>query len=73
MSLDAEPPEYVTVATSPPEVVKEVVEPKKPSRQAEEQAAALRARSRPMAQRSLLSPEREGAQAGLSTKLGGMG
>lgn len=55
----------------PPEVVKEVVEPKKPDRRAEEQAAALRARSRTGSQRSLLSPQREGAQAGLATKLGG--
>lgn len=40
-------------------------------RKAEEQAAALRSRRRRGAGRSLLSPARENAQTGLSSKLGG--
>lgn len=46
-------------------------EPKKVDRRSEEQAAALRARRRRGAGRSLLSPTRENAQTGLSSKLGG--
>lgn len=41
------------------------------SRQAEQEAAALRARKRRGGMRSLLSPAREEAQTGLSNKLGG--
>jgi hypothetical protein len=45
-------------------------EPTRVDRRAEEQAASLRSRRRGGA-RSLLSPAREEAQTGLSTKLGG--
>lgn len=41
------------------------------ARQAEQDAAALRARKRRGGMRSLLSPAREEAQTGLSNKLGG--
>jgi len=51
-----------------------VVEPepvKKVDKRAEEEAAALRARSRRGGMRSLLSSSREEAQTGLSNKLSG--
>jgi hypothetical protein len=46
-------------------------EPQKVDKRAQEEAAALQARRRQGGARSLLSPAREQAQAGLSTKLGG--
>lgn len=48
-----------------------VVEPEKPTKRAQDDSAALRARKRGAGLRSLLSPTREDAAAGLSNKLGG--
>ena len=46
-------------------------EVQKPDMERREQAAAMTARRRGSGARSLLSAQREDAQAGLSTKLGG--
>ena len=46
-------------------------EPQKVDKRAEQEAAALQSRRRAGGARSLLSPAREQAQTGLSTKLGG--
>lgn len=46
-------------------------QPERVDRRSEQEAAALRARRRQGGARSLLSPARENAQTGLSSKLGG--
>lgn len=57
-----------TPAAAPKEVVEEIV---KPTKREQDDAAALRARKRGAGLRSLLSPTREDAAAGLGNKLGG--
>ena len=54
-----------------PEPKPVVEEPEKPTKRAQDDSAALRARKRGAGLRSLLSPTREDAAAGLANKLGG--